>query len=320
MRNPLQPFLEAAGVVILDGGLATELERRGADLGDPLWSARVLLDNPGLIRQVHYDYFLAGADVATSASYQATFAGLARRGLSAAQAAELMLLSVRLAQEARDQFWAIPDHRAGRLCPLVAASIGCYGAYLADGSEYHGAYGLSRQQLQDFHGPRLAVLARSGADLLALETLPCLLEGEALVRLLAEFPDVPAWLSFSCRDEERVHNGERLAECVALANECPQVVAVGLNCTAPHLVEGLLRSLAGVTNKPLLAYPNSGEGWDAGARRWLPASSWNWGDAAVGWYRTGARLLGGCCRTTPATIREIAACRLRMADCQQADT
>ncbi len=312
MDNPLQPLLERAGVVILDGGLATELERRGADLADPLWSAGVLLDDPGLIRQVHYDYFLAGADVATSASYQASFAGLARRGLSSAAAAELMLLSVRLAQDARAQFWAQADHRVGRLRPLVAASIGCYGAYLADGSEYRGAYGLSRGQLQDFHGPRLAVLAGSGADLLAVETIPCLLEGEALVRLLAEFADVPAWLSFSCRDQEHVQHGERLAECVALANECPQVVAVGLNCTAPHLVAGLLRSLAGVTNKPLLAYPNSGAGWDAVARRWLPAPAWNWGAAAVRWYRAGARLLGGCCRTTPETITEIADCRLRI--------
>lgn len=312
MRNPLQPFLDAAGVVILDGGLATELERRGANLTDALWSARVLLDNPGLIRQVHEDYYRAGADVATSASYQATFEGLGRLGLDAARAAELMLLSVRLAQEARERFWAEPGHRGHRLYPLVAASVGCYGAYLADGSEYRGDYGLSRRQLEEFHRPRLAVLAGSGADLLALETIPCLVEGEALVQLLAEFPDLAAWLSFSCGDGEHVRHGERLADCVALANACPQVVAVGLNCTAPHLVLDLLQSLAGAAAKPLLVYPNSGEGWDAAARCWLPAAPpWNWGQAALLWYRAGARLLGGCCRTTPQTIKEIAACRFR---------
>ncbi len=311
MPHPWQPFLDAAGVVILDGGLATELERRGADLKDALWSARVLLDNPGLIRQVHEDYYRAGADVATSASYQATFEGLGRLGLDAAQATELMLLSVRLAQEARQQFWGDPANRVRRLYPLVAASVGCYGAYLADGSEYRGDYGLSRQQLEEFHRPRLDVLAGSGADLLALETIPCLVEGEALVRLLEEFPGRPAWLSFSCRDGERVRHGERLADCVALANDSPQVVAVGLNCTAPQLVGDLLQSLAGATTKPLLAYPNSGEAWDAAARCWLPAASWSWGEAALCWYRAGARLLGGCCRTTPQTIKEIAACRFR---------
>src|SRR5947209_16567402 len=102
--NPITPFLEQHGVVTLDGALATELERRGADLRDPLWSAKVLIENPELIRQVHYDYFAAGADVATTASYQATIPGLMRRGLSATQAADVLRLSVRLAQQARDQF------------------------------------------------------------------------------------------------------------------------------------------------------------------------------------------------------------------------
>lgn len=308
MRDPLQPFLETKRVVILDGGLATELERRGADLRDELWSAKVLLENPALIRQVHYDYYVAGADVATSASYQATFQGLACRGIDAAGAADLLRRSVRLAQEARDQFWQDTSHRQGRLYPLVAASIGCYGAFLADGSEYRGDYGLTKEQLVEFHRPRFAVLAQSGADLLALETIPCLGEGEALVQLLGEWPNMPAWLSFSCCDEEHVCHGERLAECVALANASPQIVAVGLNCTPPHLVAGLLRSVAGVTAKPLLVYPNSGEGWDAAGRRWTAGSSWDWQAAAGCWYQAGARLLGGCCRTTPATIRELANC------------
>src|SRR6516165_4358434 len=180
MINPFQPFLDQAGVVILDGALATELERRGANLDDPLWSARMLLDGPDLIRQIHLDYFRAGADVATSASYQASFAGFARRGLNQAQAAELMVRSVRLAQEARDLFW--PENTQGRLRPLVVASVGCYGATLHDGSEYRGDYGLTVAQLIDFHRPRLEILANSGADLLACETIPCMVEAEALVR------------------------------------------------------------------------------------------------------------------------------------------
>jgi homocysteine S-methyltransferase len=306
MTNPLQPFLDQAGVVILDGALATELERRGANLDDPLWSAKMLLDGPDLIRQIHVDYFRAGADVATSASYQASFAGFARRGLDQKQAADLMVQSVRLAQEARDLFWSDPDRRPGRLRPLIAASVGCYGATLHDGSEYRGDYGLTLEQLVAFHRPRLEVLAQSGADLLACETIPCLLEAEALVRLLPDF-GLPAWISFSCKDEAHVCHGERLADCLTLADACDEVVALGINCTPPRLVPGLLASVNGVTKKPLLVYPNRGESWDAAARCWIGQSGpLDWGKAARAWYAAGARLIGGCCRTTPEDIRQIA--------------
>jgi homocysteine S-methyltransferase len=309
MKNPFTPFLEQSGVVILDGALATELERRGADLRDPLWSARVLFDQPELIRQVHYDYFLSGADVATTASYQATFPGFARRGLSHTQAAELMVLSVRLAQEARERFWSEPAHRIGRVRPLVAASIGCYGAYLHNGAEYRGDYGLSEDALVDFHRPRLEVLARSGADLLACETIPCLVEAKALARLLTDYPEVPAWLSFSCRDDQHVCHGERLRDCVAVAEDTQNVVAVGVNCTPPRFVCGLLRLVAGRTRKLLLAYPNSGEAWDAGARCWhdAPGETADWARLAREWFDAGARLIGGCCRTTPQVIAQVSA-------------
>jgi homocysteine S-methyltransferase len=308
LTNPLKTILEKAGVVILDGALATELERRGADIDDPLWSAKLLLENPALIREVHHDYFLAGADVATSASYQATFAGFALRGLDAQRAAESLRLSVRLAQEAREQFWAEPANRAGRVRPLVAASVGCYGAFLHDGSEYRGDYGLSRAQLVEFHRPRLQVLAQSGADLLACETIPCRVEAEALIEVLAEFPDVPAWISFSCKDEEHMCHGERLAECVEAVDACAQVVAVGVNCTPPQYVRGLLESVAGKTRKSLLAYPNRGDSWDAQAHCWRVGTDapTDWGALARQWYSAGARLIGGCCRTTPEEIRQIA--------------
>jgi homocysteine S-methyltransferase len=317
--NPFQSLLDQTGVVLLDGALATELERRGADLNDPLWSAKILLEQPELIRQVHYDYFTAGANVATTASYQATFAGFARRGLSPEQAADLMRLSVQLAREARQQFLddqqvaaaRLPDtsKNANRQPPhlFVAASVGPYGAFLADGSEYRGDYGLTVEQLMDFHRPRMAVLAASGADLLACETIPCRAEGEALVRLLAEFPTTKAWLSFSCCDETHVCYGETFAECVALANSSEQIVAVGLNCTAPRWVESLLRSAAGVTSKPLLVYPNSGEQWDADSHCWRPGTgSGDLTGPALRWYEAGARLIGGCCRTTPADIQALA--------------
>lgn len=307
MKNPLTPFLERFGLVILDGALATELERRGANLDDPLWSARMLLESPEMIRRVHYDYFVAGADVAISASYQATFEGFARRGLEADQAAALMRLSVELARQARDQFWAEPAHRAGRLYPLVAASIGCYGAYLHDGSEYRGDYGLSAARLIEFHRPRMAVLAESGADLLACETIPSQLEGEALLRLLEEFPEVPAWLSFSCCDERHVCHGEPLADCLAMANPAPQIVAAGLNCTPAPYVSGLLRSVGEAAEKPLLVYPNSGESWDPARQCWLPGTGMvDFAAPARQWHKLGAGLIGGCCRTTPADIEQMA--------------
>ncbi len=310
MFNPFRPFLDRCGVVILDGGLATELERGGADLHDPLWSAKALLEMPDLVRKVHAAYFVAGADVATTATYQASFAGFARRGLDAEASADLMRLSVRLAQEARESFWSDPAQHTGRLRPLIAASIGCYGAVLHDGSEYRGDYGLTCAQLEDFHRPRVEVLARSGADLLACETIPCQVEAEALVRLLAEF-QVPAWMSFSCADDRHVCHGESLADCIAAAAACEQVVAVGINCTSPRFVSRLLHSLASVTHKDLLVYPNRGDIWEAPAQCWVPGpdSVSDWGQAAREWHASGARILGGCCRTTTDDIQRLAATR-----------
>jgi homocysteine S-methyltransferase len=309
ITNPFKAFLDQSGVVILDGALATELERRGADLRDPLWSARLLLENPDLIRQVHLDYFEAGADVAITATYQATFAGFARRGLTAGQAAERMRLSVALAREARAQFWSEPARRQGRRYPLVAASVGCFGSSLHNGAEYRGDYGLTREQLMDFHRPRLEVLARSGADLLACETIPCQVEAEALARVLEEFPETPAWISFSCRDDRHVCHGELLADCLAVAEGPAQVVATGINCTPPAFILGLLATAAGTARKPLLVYPNRGERWEASSGTWIAGGETleDWGTAARAWYAAGARLIGGCCRSTPEDIRQVSA-------------
>jgi homocysteine S-methyltransferase len=306
--DPLQPLLTRKPVVILDGALATELEQRGADLKDPLWSAKILLEEPALIRQLHEDYFTAGADVAITASYQATFPGLAARGLDAEQSAALMRLSVQLATHARTDYCTHhADDPTAQRPLLVAASVGPYGAYLHDGSEYRGDYGLTVEELMVWHRPRLAVLATSGADLLACETIPSLAEAEALVRVLAEFPGTAAWLSFSCADGEYVCHGERFADCVAMAAASPQIVAVGVNCTPPRYIESLLQQAAIVTQKPLLTYPNSGEHWDAANQCWLPGSGVaDFAAAAQRWHAAGARLIGGCCRTTPADVGALA--------------
>ena len=217
MHDPIKTFLARRSFVVLDGALATELQRRGADLRDPLWSAKCLIERPELIRGVHADYFHAGADVATTATYQATFQAFARRGVSNDDASRLMREAVCLAKAAREDFWADETNRRDRLRPLVAASIGPYGAYLADGSEYRGRYVLDDAALEEFHRPRLQILAQAGADLLAFETLPCLREAMVLVRLLREFPEQCAWISFSCADGAHNCEGEDIGHCVGYA-------------------------------------------------------------------------------------------------------
>lgn len=297
-----------AGFLILDGGLASELERRGADLRHTLWSARLLAENPDLVRAVHEDYFRAGADVGISASYQASLEGFRRAGFGRDEARRLIARSVALVGEARDRFLA-SDASADRPRPRVAASIGCYGAFRADGSEYRGDYGLSVSQLTDWHGPRFDMLVAAGPDFLACETIPCLAEAEALVRLLESSP-IPAWVSFACKNESQLHHGENLADAVRAVQDVPAVVAVGVNCTAPTFIDGLLGSLRGVATKPIVVYPNAGGTWDAQRKVWgPPASPFDWNAATRRWHALGARFIGGCCRTTPDDIRAIKATR-----------
>ena len=308
MSNPLTSFLERQGVIILDGGLATEFEARGCDLNDPLWSAKVLLEDPDLVRAVHLDYLRAGADCIASASYQASFPGFKRRGLDHQQAAELMRRSVRLAVEARDEFWGDGGDHPDRLRPLVAASVGPYGAYLADGSEYTGDYGVDRPVLSTFHLERWQVLAESGADLLACETIPSALEARILVELLRLTPDVYAWFSFSCRDDERISDGTPLVEVVSGLEDEPRIAAVGVNCTAPRHILGLIGRLREVTKKPIVVYPNSGETYDADRKRWLGETDpVDFGSASGDWIGAGATIVGGCCRTGPDHVRAIRA-------------
>jgi homocysteine S-methyltransferase len=305
--NPIESILDRYPVLVIDGALATELERRGCDLKDDLWSAKILLEQPEKIRQVHSDYFQAGADCAITASYQATIEGFARRGLNEREALNLIQTSVRLAVEARDAFWADPANRIGRSRPFAAASVGPYGAFLADGSEYRGNYGLSQEELMDFHRPRMKALIAAGADLLACETIPCLVEAQALARLLDEFQNIQAWISFSCGDEIHVNEGQKLGDCVRQIEASPFVAALGVNCTSPKYIPSLIREAAKATGKPMLVYPNSGEHYDASKNDWdgQPVHE-SFSEEAKEWRRAGARMIGGCCRTTPEDIREIA--------------
>ena len=309
--EPIASFLPGAATLVLDGGLATELEKAGFDLDHPLWSARLLHEAPERIATVHRAYLEAGADCITTASYQASVPGFQRTGRSETEARELLRRSFILARDARDAFWSDPGNRVARIRPLVAASLGPYGAYLANGAEYTGDYDLDEDGLLAFHRERYLLLADTGAELFACETIPSAAEARALLRLLPERPAVRAWLSFSCRDGERLHDGTRLSEVARLAGGHPQVVGVGVNCVAPEHVEALLREAARETPKPLVAYPNSGERYDAVGRRWLgSADAGDWGERARLWRRAGARLIGGCCRTGPDHVRAVRAALL----------
>lgn len=299
-RSPLPDALRT-GPVVLDGGLATELERAGHDLSSALWSARLLRDDPGAVRAAHEAYFAAGAHVATTASYQASEQGFAAAGLDARQVRGLLERSVQLAAQARDA--------AGG--GWVAASAGPYGAVLADGSEYTGAYApaLGVTGLRAFHRPRLEVLAGAGPDVLACETLPAAAEVEALLGAL-EGLGVPAWLSLTTVTDAdgvvRTRRGEPAEEVFAMTRGVDAVVAVGVNCTAPAGVLAAVEVAARASGKPVVAYPNSGEVWDAAARRWTGRPELEAADVR-GWVAAGARLVGGCCRVGPAQVAGVAA-------------
>lgn len=307
-NNPLTALLETQPFIVLDGAMATELEARGCHLADSLWSAKVLVENPELIREVHLDYFRAGAQVAITASYQATAEGFASRGYDEAQSRALIGKSVELARKAREACLA-ENPQAGTL--LVAGSVGPYGAFLADGSEYRGDYVRSAAAFTDFHRSRVEALLDAGADLLACETLPSFAEITALAALLESYPRAKAWFSFTLRDSAHLSDGTPLREVVAALADNPQIVALGINCIALENTTAALQHLHTLTDLPLVVYPNSGEHYDAVSKTWH-----HHGEACETlagylphWIAAGAKLIGGCCRTTPKDIAELKALR-----------
>ncbi|MEU5400525.1 homocysteine S-methyltransferase [Streptomyces sp. NPDC005963] len=284
----------AEGPVVLDGGLSNQLVAQGCDLSGGLWSAGLLADEPGQLVAAHTAYVRAGARVLITASYQASFEGFARRGIGRARAAALLARSVECARLVGDR----SDEEV-----WVAASVGPYGAVLADGSEYRGRYGLSVRELERFHRPRIEALAAAGPDVLALETVPDIDEADALLRA-AEGCGLPLWLSYTVADG-RTRAGQRLSTAMELAADRPQVIAVGVNCCHPGAVVPAVAAAVQGTGKPAVAYPNSGEGWDDRRRAWQGGSAYDPG-AARDWVAAGARLVGGCCRVGPGAIAALA--------------
>lgn len=301
----------AGGCAVVDGGFATQLEKHGAAINDPLWSALCLIKDPDLVKRVHMEYLEAGSNIIVTSSYQASLQGFMSKGLTLEESELLLKKSVNLAVEARDKFWDAKKRISGKSYnrALVAASIGSYGAHLADGSEYSGFFGadVDLNTLKDFHRRRLQVLAEAGPDLLAFETIPNKLEAQAIVELLEEENiQIQSWICFSSVDGENAPSGDSFKECLDIINNSNKVVAVGINCSPPHFIENLVQNFKKWSEKVIVVYPNSGEVWDGRAKKWMPSKCFDddkFKLYATRWRKAGAKLIGGCCRTTPCTIR-----------------
>ena len=291
--------------IILDGGLATQCEAMGCDISGHLWSAKLLRTDPDAIYRAHTAYLRAGAQIIISASYQVSRPGFRRASLRDEDADEALAASIALARAARDDF---AKETPSRTPALVAASVGPYGATLHDGSEYTGAYAINTAALRDFHRERLEILDRSGADLLACETIPSLDEARVLKELL-QTAETPAWVSFSCRDGRHISDGTPVDVAAALFRDHPNVFAVGVNCTAPNHVLDLVRRIHGaVPDMQIIAYPNSGESYEADDNSWHgEALDASFPAQARAWHAAGASIIGGCCRVGPAEIAKLKA-------------
>lgn len=309
MNNPvalIQQQIAESGLFVLDGGLGSELERRGNDISSTLWSADLIINNPAALLEVHLAYLQAGARCITTASYQASIAGLQSLGYDEAQAKDIMLQSVSIAQQAINQF--VSAHPDLHYRPLIAASIGPYGAALADGSEYRGNYGLSIEALKAFHHKRLQWMDQSSADLIAIETIPDLTEARALAELLVDI-ETPTWISFCCADGSHLHDGHLLSDAAALFVDLPAVMGVGINCTAPRYIDALITVLKTVVeDKLIVVYPNSGADYDARLKCWTgQETAEEFAELARHWRATGASMIGGCCRIGPQQIAALCA-------------
>ena len=303
MSNPFAHWLDTGDPVLLDGGLGTELERRGHTQLGKLWSAALVRPNPTAIREVHREYMEAGAKIITTATYQAALPTLRSTGLHRAEAEDFLRDAVALATRERDRF----VHRhAGHYRPLVAASIGPYGASLSNGAEYTGAYEVSDKQLASYHVERLRILAETDADVIAFETIPSMREARVLLHLVQGLPERWAWLSLMCRDATHLADGTPLSEVLKLAQDVPNLCAIGINCVAPRVAVRAIETVQRYASAPVLVYPNASNDWDRAATK-LPDETGPEAFAAEArmWLKAGAQIVGGCCRTTPAHIQAL---------------
>ena len=311
--------LDLTGLHVLDGGLATELERAGCNLASPLWSGEVLRTQPEKVLAVHRSYLEAGADCLLTASYQLSAIGfreIGRTAPAAEQAAHKAIhQSVALAEQARREY-AQAEVTAGRKPRRIwiAGSLGAYGAALHNGAEFHGRYNVGHAELVAFHAERIDAMRETNADFLAFETIPSVAEAAAILEAVSPYPDLAAYISFTCTDDAHTGHGEPIEECAGLLHRVPNIIAIGINCTAPRHILPLIRRIHAVTAKSsgrrmtqrIAVYPNSGETWVAETRGWTGNSDpEGFGAMATAWREAGADWIGGCCRTGPQHIRAI---------------
>ena len=310
MKASLQNILDTCGIMVIDGSMSTALENMGLDLNHRLWTARALAEKPEQVKQVHINYFRAGADCGITCSYQASIPGLMSCGYSEKEAEVLIRRSVELFLEAREEWWEKEGRPAGRVWPLCLAGMGPYGAYLADGSEYTGAYQVSDDELYAFHARRAGLLLEAGADILLFETQPSLHEALLEARI-AEEMGADYWISFSCRDGGHNGKGEPIDECAAaLSKDHPHLKMIGVNCTKPEYIESLIHSIKSAAVLPVAVYPNSGEVYDPVTKTWTHAGgNLEFGAYALHYMAAGASAVGGCCTTVETHIRQVADAR-----------
>lgn len=303
----LNKIIEEQNTVIIDGALGTRLQEKGYDINDSLWSAKFLDENPLALKDIHKEYLEAGADCIITSSYQASIEGFEKKGFSKEKAEELILLSINLAKETRDEFWENLENKNNKSKPLVAASIGPYGAYLANGSEYTGNYNISKEELKNFHKKRLELIAKTSPDIFAVETIPSFEEAKVLCELLKEYKDIDSWISFSAKNEKHINSGEEIEKCIQYLNEQDHITSVGINCTAPKFITPLIKEIKDNTSKPIVIYPNGGAKYNPISKQWENSLTDEKEFAKMShyWKTIGAKLIGGCCQTGPKEIKEL---------------
>lgn len=305
----IDDFIKNGKLIVMDGAMGTELEKRGYNVSDALWSAKFLSENPDAIAAIHRDYMEAGANVITCCSYQATIPGFVEAGYSEVDAEALIRKSIEIVKETREQWWKESGEKKGAEYPVVAGDIGPYGAYLADGSEYSGSYELTKDEYKDFHRKRIEILRDSGAEIFAVETCPKLAEAEAVGELLEEM-GCDFWASFTFKTPTKISDGTDIEEVAKTMSKFSHLKAIGVNCTPPEIVSDIILNYRKYTDIPVCVYPNSGEVYDGIKKVWNGAPDGkSYVDRAKDWERVGASFIGGCCRTSPDDIRAVAELR-----------
>lgn len=305
--NKLEQILEKQDVFIIDGALGTRLQEKGFNVNDSMWSAKFLDENPNAIKDVHKEYLEAGADCIITSSYQASIEGFVKKGFSEKKAQELIELSINLAKDSIKEFWEKLENKKKREKPLVAASIGPYGAYLANGAEYTGIYGIENEELKNFHKRRVELIAKMTPDIFAVETIPSFHEAKILCEILKEYKNIPSWISFSAKNGTHINGGESIKECAKYLQTQEHITAIGINCTAPEFITSLIEEIKSVCDKPIVIYPNGGSKYNPVTKKWENSKTdeKEFAKMAKLWKNKGAKLIGGCCQTGPKEIKEL---------------